>query len=122
MHSSEPEKPCIVIPEPAIMKSINNRAIIHPPFAAKKRLEENNADTIIEKSTVIVKFLENNKIEEHHQIIFRAENLPSGNIYSSKNFIIRKGNIWKILRVFVRNWKILMILLIIIYANRVFLN
>ena len=84
----EPEKPCIVIPEPAIMKSINNRAIIHPPFVAKKRLEENNADTIIEKSTVIVKFLENNKIEEHHQIIFRAENLPSGNIYSSKNFII----------------------------------
>jgi len=34
----EPEKPCIVIPEPAIMKSINNRAIIHPPFVAKKKI------------------------------------------------------------------------------------
>ena len=70
------------------MKSINNMVLLSEPFLAKKRLQEVNADTIIEKSIVLVNFLEDNKIEEHHQIIFRAENLPSGKYYSSKNFII----------------------------------
>lgn len=84
----EPEEPYKIIPEPAIMKSINNMALLSESFLSKKRLQEVNADTIIEKSIVLVKFLEDNKIEEHHQIIFRAENLPSGKYYSSKNFII----------------------------------
>ena len=77
-----PEPALKLIPEPAIMVSPNNNDI------SLKKLEENTADTIIENSTVFIKFLEDNKIEEHHQIIFRAENLPSGNFYSSKNFII----------------------------------
>ena len=84
----KPEEPYRIIPEPAIMQSINNMPLLSENFLAKKRLQEVNADTIIEKSIVIVKFLEDNKIEEHHQIIFRAENLPSGKYYSSKNFII----------------------------------
>jgi hypothetical protein len=65
-----------------------NKAIMSIPKLSKKKLEEANPDTIIERSNVVVKFLEDNKIEEHHQIIFRAENLASGNFYSSKNFII----------------------------------
>ena len=84
----EPEEPYRIIPEPAIMQSINNMPLLSESFLSKKRLQEVNADTIIEKSIVLVKFLEDNKIEEHHQIIFRAENLPSGKYYSSKNFII----------------------------------
>ena len=77
-----PEPALKLIPEPAIMVSSKNND------NSLKKLEENTADTIIENSTVIIKFLEDDKIEEHHQIIFRAENLPSGNFYSSKNFII----------------------------------
>ena len=83
----KPEPALKVIPEPAIMESFTNNknSFLSPSI---KKLEENTANTVIENSTVVVKFLENNLIEEHHQIIFRAENLPSGNYYSSKNFII----------------------------------
>ena len=81
----QPEPALKLIPEPAIMVNPHNNDL---SSSSLKKLEANSADTIIENSTVIIKFLEDNKIEEHHQIIFRAENLPSGNFYSSKNFII----------------------------------
>ena len=84
----KPEEPCILIPKPAVLYSPKNQAIMSISKYSKKKLEEANPDTIIEKSNVVVKFLEDNKIEEHHQIIFRAENLANGNFYSSKNFII----------------------------------
>ena len=84
----EPEPALKLIPGPAIMESPNNKNFSPSSFSSLKKLEENTANTIIENSTVVIKFLEDNKIEEHHQIIFRAENLPSGNFYSSKNFII----------------------------------
>ena len=61
-----PEPALKLIPEPAIMVSSKNND------NSLKKLEENTADTIIENSTVIIKFLEDDKIEEHHQIIFRA--------------------------------------------------
>ena len=84
----KPEEPCILIPKPAVLySSINTGSLSTSKFNMKK-LEESNPDTIIEKSNVVIKFLEDNKIEENHQIIFRGDNLANGNFYSSKNFII----------------------------------
>ena len=84
----KPEEPCILIPKPAVLYSSINTGSLSTSKFNKKKLEESNPDTIIEKSNVVIKFLEDNKIEEHHQIIFRGDNLENGNFYSSKNFII----------------------------------
>ena len=84
----EPEPALRLIPEPAIMETSNNNIFSSPFSPSLKNLEESQPDTVIVNSTAIIKFLEDNKIEEHHQIIFRAENLPSGTPFSSKSFII----------------------------------
>ena len=84
----KPEESCILIPKPAVLHSSINTGSLSTSKFNKKNLEESNPDTIIEKSNVVIKFLEDNKIEEHHQIIFRGDNLANGNFYSSKNFII----------------------------------
>ena len=84
----KPEEPCILIPKPAVLHSSINIGNLSTSKFNKKKLEESTPDTIIEKSNVIIKYLEDNKIEEYHQIIFRGDNLANGNFYSSKNFII----------------------------------
>ena len=81
-------------PEPPYNVSIRDNTIERIDtnnLSSIKNLEENSADSsdiLIENSSAIIRFLEDGRIEEHHQIIFTAKNLPSTQYYSSKNFVI----------------------------------